>query len=305
MPGRAGAPHDVDLAQAAVLGRLIQLGAAGVGDGGVAQTVDLAHGVVARQVALGAARFEDVAGAPEVAEAGRGEELGVAAATGGAQKAVLARLVAHVDEVTCHGLCGLVPANALPIVAGLGAHALHGVLVAVGVVECLNAAQALGAHAPLGHGVDRVALDLDDAAVAHLCDDTAVGDARAARRADFRHVVVCPSLVAGDQVVCGAYAEGGCCAGHGCGADERASRNGRFCHAVPPSLMLPIAGSAGGAAHSARGGRRVWGWGRTRPGCYALCEARSGHAASASTPACVAHHAPRQTMTPHFSSRST
>ncbi len=300
MPGRAGAPHDVDLAQPAVLRRLVELGAAGVGDGGVAQAVDLAHGVVARQVALGAARLEHVAGAPEVAEAGRREELGVAAAARGAQKAVLAGLVAHVDEVARHGLRGLVPADALPIVAGLGAHALHGVLVAVGVVERLSAAQALGADAPLGHRVDGVALDLDHAAVAHLCDDAAVGDAGAAGRADLGHVVVGPGLVAGHQVVGVTDAQGRRRAGHGRGADERAARDGRFCHVFLPlsCVRLPIVHAALGAARGRAGPRGAY-------ACRALCEAGSGHAASASTPACVAHHAPRQTIAPHFSSRST
>ena len=233
MPRRAGAPDDVDFRQPAVLGRLVQLRAAGVGDRGVADAVDQRHGEVTRQVALRAAGLEHVARAPEVAEARRAEELRVAAAARGAQKAVLAGLVAHVDHVLGHGFRRLVPADALPLVAGLGAHALHGVFVAIGVIQRLDARQALRAHATLRHRVDGIAPQLDDAAVAHRGDDAAVRDAGTAGRADLVHVVVGPCLVARRHVVGGAQPQRADRAGDRCRLHERAT-----CHSRRQSFLL-------------------------------------------------------------------
>ena len=227
MPRRAGAPHDVNLGDAAVLGRLVQLRAAGVGDGRVAQAVDERHRVVARQVALRAAGLEHVAGTPEVAETRRAEELRVAATARGAEQAVLAGLVAHVDQVLGDGLGRLFPANALPLVAGLFAHTLHGVLVAVRMVECLHARKALRADTALRHRVDRVAFNLDDAAIAHHGDDTAVRDAGAAGRANLRHLAFGPSLIAGRKAVRSLNAQSGRSARCGSGLHERTARHVR------------------------------------------------------------------------------
>ena len=174
MLSRAGAPHHVGVDGH---GGVVQLGAAGVGDGGVTYAVDQRHGVVARQVALRATRLEHVARAPEVAETRRAEELRVAAAA-----LVLAAL----------------------------AHAAHGVLVAVGVIQRLNAREALGAHSALGHGVGRVAFELDDAAVLHVRDDAAVRDAGAARRVHELDLVSRVRLVAFDQIVHGGNARPQC-----------------------------------------------------------------------------------------------
>ena len=234
MPRRTGAPDDVDFRQSAVLGRLVQLRAAGVGDGRVADAVDQRHGEVTRQVALRATRLEHVARAPEVAETRRAEELRVAAATGGAQKAVLAGFVAHVDHVLRNGFRRLVPADALPLVARLGAHALHGVLVAVGMVQRLDAGQALRAHAALRHGVDGIAPQLDNAPVADRGDDAAVRDACAARRAHLVHVVVGPCLVARLHVVRGSKPQRADGAGDRGRLHERATCHSRGQSFPPP-----------------------------------------------------------------------
>ena len=103
----------------------VQLGAAGVGDGGVTYAVDQRHGVVARQVALRATRLEHVARAPEVAETRRAEELRVAAAARGAEETFEAGFVLHVHERVGDGVDGFLPADALPLVAATFAHALQ------------------------------------------------------------------------------------------------------------------------------------------------------------------------------------
>ena len=139
MPRGTRAPDDVSLGDAAVARGLVELRAAGVGDRRVAQAVYERHGVVARQVALRAAGLEHVARAPEVAETRRAEELRVSAAARRREQTVLAGLVAHVDERLSDGFRRLIPGNALPFVAGLLAHALHGILVAVRMVQCLHA----------------------------------------------------------------------------------------------------------------------------------------------------------------------
>ena len=207
MLSRAGAPHHVGVDGH---GGVVQLGAAGVGDGGVTYAVDQRHGVVARQVALRATRLEHVARAPEVAETRRAEELRVAAAARGAEETFEAGFVLHVHERVGDGVDGFLPADALPLVAATFAHALHGVLVAVGVIQRLNAREALGAHSALGHGVGRVAFELDDAAVLHVRDDAAVRDAGAARRVHELDLVSRVRLVAFDQIVHGGNARPQC-----------------------------------------------------------------------------------------------
>jgi hypothetical protein len=59
------------------------------------------------------------------------------------------------------GVQGFVPGDPLPLALALFAHLLHGVLDAIGVVDVLDAREALGAHGAVGEGV-RVALDVDD-----------------------------------------------------------------------------------------------------------------------------------------------
>ena len=84
------------------------------------------------------------------------------------------------DDVDC-----LVPGNALPLVLAPGSHAEHGILVAVGVVERLDAGKPLGAHPPLAHAVRRIALHLHHTPGAHRGDDAAVGDAGPAAGLDL------------------------------------------------------------------------------------------------------------------------
>ena len=140
---------------------------------------------------------------------------------------MFAGLVAHVNHVLGHGFCRLVPADALPLVAGLFAHALHGVLIAVRVIQRLHARNALRADAPLRHRVDGIALQLDYATVAHRGDNAAVRDAGAARRANLLHVVVGPCFVARREIVRGLNAKRACAGRDGRRLHKRATRHSR------------------------------------------------------------------------------
>lgn len=56
------------------------------------------------------------------------------------------------------------------------------------MVERLDARQALGAHAALGHGAFRIALDLHHTAVTHVGEHGAAGNAGATRGLDDLHL---------------------------------------------------------------------------------------------------------------------
>ena len=180
---RIGAPHDQTGRHGALV---VDLAHRGVGDRGVVAAVQHGLGAHARQVALGAARLEEVAAAERLQETVQAEELRVSTAARGDNELHRILLV-DLREVVGDGVDSLLPRDALPLVGTALAHALHGILHAVGIVQSLHSRQALGADAPLRHGVDGVALDLDHAAVLHVHEHAAVGNAGAAGRVDDFH----------------------------------------------------------------------------------------------------------------------
>ena len=50
------------------------------------------------------------------------------------------------------------------------------------MIEGVDAGKAFAAHPSLAHRIGRISLELNDLAVLHMRDDTAVGDARPAGR---------------------------------------------------------------------------------------------------------------------------
>ena len=167
----------------------IDLMGVGVGDAGIGAAVHNVIGHLPGQIALRTARFKPVRSAENVAEAGGTGELGVAAAAGGAHDALRAVLRPDVHQLAGNDVDGLIPADALPFVLAPLADPDQGILVAVGIVERLNAGETLGAHTPLAHPVFRVTLQFDDPAVLHRGDDAAVGNAGAAGGAKLDDLV--------------------------------------------------------------------------------------------------------------------
>ena len=155
----------------------VELQRVGIGNAGIHPAVHHGVGQHPGQIALGAARLEPVGRAEDVAEAGDAPDLRVAAAAGGAGHRLRSVLLPHLHQALCDVLQRLVPGGAAPLVFPPLARADERILVAVGVIEGLDARQALGAHAPLAHRILRVALELDHPAVAHRGQHAAVGDA--------------------------------------------------------------------------------------------------------------------------------
>lgn len=182
MGGGADAPHDVGLRLA--VGQ-VGLGHRTVCQRGIRRAVDDGLHVVARQVALGAARLEEVAAAPDREEARRREELRVSAAARGAHEALGALLLVPLPHDVGDLVKSIIPRHALPLVGPTAAHALHGVLDAAGVVERLDTGKSLSACRALVHGVVRIALELDDLAVFDVRDHSAVVEAGATHGPDL------------------------------------------------------------------------------------------------------------------------
>ena len=225
---RSRAPHDVSVDGD---GGVVQLRAARVGDGGVARAVYERHGEVARQIALSAAGLEHVARAPEVAEPRGAEELRGSAAAGGAQETFEARLLLHLHKRIGDGVDRLFPRNALPLVSAAFPNALHGVLVAVRMVERLNAGQPFRAYAAFGHGVGGIAFKFDDASVLDVRDYAAVGDACTARSVHELDFIRSVGLLGMNEIVHRRSSCYGCCRrGERCCLGEAAARHVFRCH---------------------------------------------------------------------------
>ena len=170
---------------------IVVVPAVGVGERqvvGLAGAVGQKRGAHAGQVALRAARLPHIGGVDGLAEALHVREVRVSATARGNGDGLGAVLVGHFVDLGRDLGERLLPRDALPLVGSSLAHAAHGVLVAVRVIERLDAGKALGAHAALGHGAFRISLDLHDTAVPHMGQHRAAGDARAAGRLDDLHV---------------------------------------------------------------------------------------------------------------------
>ena len=151
---------------------------------GLACAIGKKRGTHTGQVALSAARLPNVWGVDGLAKALDIGEVGVATAAGRNRNGLGAVLVRNLVDAGGDIGQGLVPGDALPVVAATLAHTTHGVLVAVGMIQGLNAGHTLGAHAAHAHRALWVALDANDAAVLDVSEHGAACDACAARRLD-------------------------------------------------------------------------------------------------------------------------
>ena len=183
----------------------VQLQSVGVGDTGVNAAVHHGIGQHAGQIALGAAGLKPVGGAEHIAETGDTPNLGVTAAARGAEHRLRAVLLAGVHQLLGDGGQRLIPRDTLPLSAAALAHTLEGELVAVGVIQRLNARQTLGAHTTLAHGVFVVALQLDDATVLHIGQHAAVGDTGAAAGLDDFYLVILYAIALGAGLKCALF----------------------------------------------------------------------------------------------------
>lgn len=155
------------------------------------------------------------------------------------------RLAAVLEEVLRELLRdlldSLIPADALEAVRAALPHALHGVLVATGVVQRLDARKALRAQAAAADGAFRIAFEPNDAPVAHRRDDGAAADARLARGVDL--LCLGGRLVgmrfAERRAVDRRRAECGKRSGGGCGFHEPAPRHVELTHTHRLSLSSP------------------------------------------------------------------
>ena len=243
--GRTNAPHDIGLRGRALVLRQqtgqVDLGDRAVSERGVSRAVEAELHVVTRQVALGAARLEEVAAAPHGQEACRREELGVAAATRGADKGLGALLLVVLPHDVADLVDGLLPGDALPLVGAALANALHGVLDAVGVVERLDTGETLGAHAALVHGVVGVALELDDLAVLDVGDHAAVVKTCAAHRTQLLDLAfLCLRRSGGKQVRGDVRRHCGGCSPEGGQVDEVTPGDSRLCQNFLPLSRLNV-----------------------------------------------------------------
>ena len=231
--GRAHAPHDVALGLA--VGQ-VHLGHRTVGQRRVGGAVQAELHVVTGQVALGAARLEEVAAAPHGKEAGGAEELRVAATAGGAHERLRAFLLIPLPQYVGDLVYGLLPGDALPLVAAALAHELHGVFDAIGVVERLNASKAFGAGRPLVHGVVWIAFQLHYAAIAHMGDHAAIVEAGAADGANLLRLAAFGSAgrLHFDEVRSGRPGHGCNSGGEGAQLHETASADVRLSHCFLP-----------------------------------------------------------------------
>ena len=288
--GRVGAPQHEGVHRR--VGEVV-VPTIGVAEG---QVVRLAHavrqlrGAHAWQVALRAARLPHVGRVDGLAEALHVAEVRVAATAGGHGHAFRAVLLVDLDELRGDLGDGLVPGDALPLVLAALAHAAHGVLVAVGMVQRLDAGHALRAQAALAHRAFGIALDLDDATVLHMRQHGAACDAGAAGRLHDLHVAARIGMRRIDvhEVVAHGNAQTACGAQRRRRLHETASRDGRLCH-VPSffsSSLSCLLAISDGSARCAGGDRA------------ALYPTR----ASICRPASVAFHEPSHVRPPTVSS---
>ena len=164
-------PHDLGLGELAAPAVVVAVQPAVAGH----QAVEAEAGAVAD-----VARGDGVAGA-EGARHPHGVAVVAAAGALGDGDGVRPVVGDGVLHLVGDGVERLVPGDPLPLALALGPDLLHGVLDAVGVVDVLDAREALGAHRAAGEGVG-VALDVDDDPVFHGDLHAAAAVAALARR---------------------------------------------------------------------------------------------------------------------------